>query len=77
MKNDLDAPEAEEERTERPLFPHPPWTLGIVLVIAVCALLAGLSDPIWLLLGAPCILVLLLFLYVRIAARFGKGRGPE
>lgn len=77
MKNDFDAPGDGREPVERPLFPHPPWTVGIVLVIAVCAILAGLSDPIWLLLGAPCILVLLLFLYVRIAARFGKGRGPE
>jgi hypothetical protein len=77
MNNDLDAPEGGREVTESPLFPHPPWTLGIVLVIAVCALLAGISDPIWLLLGAPFILALLLFLYVRIAQRLGKAKGPE
>ena len=56
----------------RPLFPHPPWTVGIVLVLAVLAILAGLSDPTWLLLGAPFILVLALFIYVRITGRFGK-----
>jgi hypothetical protein len=54
---------------ERPLFAHPPWTVGIVLVIAVLAILAGFSDPIWFLLGLPCILVLALFIYVRIATR--------
>ena len=76
MNNDLDAPEGGREVTERPSSPSP-WTLGIVLVIAVCALLAGISDPIWLLLGAPFILALLLFLYVRIAQRLGKAKGPE
>jgi hypothetical protein len=60
--------ETREER-QRPLFPHPPWTVGIVLILAVCAILAGLSDPIWLLVGAPFILVLALFLYVRIIKR--------
>ncbi len=56
----------------RPLFPHPPWTVGIVLVFALLAILAGLNDPTWLLLGAPFILVLALFIYVRIKGRFGK-----
>ncbi len=55
-----------------PLFPHPPWTVGIVLVFAVLAILAGFNDPTWLLLGAPFILVLALFIYVRIKGRFGK-----
>jgi len=54
---------------ERPLFAHPPWTVGIVLIVAVLAIFAGFSDPIWLLLGLPCILVLALFIYVRIATR--------
>jgi hypothetical protein len=54
---------------ERPLFPHPPWTVGIVLIVAVLAIIAGFSDPIWFLLGLPCILVLALFIYVRIARR--------
>jgi hypothetical protein len=64
-----DKPNAED----RPLFPHPPWMVGIVLVFAVLAILAGLSDPIWLLLGLPCILVLVLFIYVRIVKWNRKG----
>lgn len=68
--------ESEDRRceNERPLFPHPPWMVGIVLVIAVLALIAGLSDPIWLLLGLPCILVLMLFIYARITARNRRER---
>jgi len=62
-------PESTRKEEQRPLFPHPPWTVGIVLVLAVCAIVAGLRDPIWLLLGAPFILVLVLFLYVKIAKR--------
>ena len=52
--------------TERPLFAHPPWMVGVVLALAVLAIIAGLEDPIWLLLGLPCILVLALYVYVRI-----------
>jgi hypothetical protein len=48
--------------------------VGIVLIFAVLAILAGFDDPIWLLLGAPCILVLALFIYVQIARRMGKRR---
>ena len=59
---------------ERPLFPHPPWMVGVVLIFAVLAILAGFSDPIWLLLGAPCIIVLVLFIYVRIAKRNGRSK---
>jgi hypothetical protein len=62
------------DANERPLFPHPPWMVGIVLVCAVWAIIAGLSDPIWLLLGLPCILVLALFIYVRIATRIRHGK---
>jgi hypothetical protein len=57
---------------ERPLFPHPPWTLGIVLIFGVLSVLAGISNPIWFLLGAPFILVLALFLYSRIVIRRRK-----
>jgi hypothetical protein len=39
--------------------------VGIVLILGGLAVIAGLSDPIWFVLGAPCILVLLLFIYVR------------
>jgi hypothetical protein len=59
---------------ERPMFAHQPWMVGMVLVFAVLAIIAGISDPIWFLLGAPCILVLALYIYVRIATRKGKGR---
>jgi hypothetical protein len=72
-ENSNDRDDSSDE-TERPLFPHPPWTVGIVLVIAVVAIIAGLSDPIWFLLGLPCILVLALFIYVRIATRNREGR---
>jgi hypothetical protein len=51
---------------ERPLFPHPEWMVGIVLIIAVLAILAGIANPIWFLLGLPFIIVLVLFLYVRL-----------
>ena len=66
-----------ENSNERPLFSHPPWMVGIVLIIAVLSILAGLSDPIWLLLGLPCILVLALFIYVRVVARIRDGRKPD
>lgn len=69
MTEDFNDSEDKPELDERPLFPHPPWMVGVVLIFGVMAILAGLSDPIWLLLGAPCIIVLGLFLYVRIAKR--------
>jgi len=67
-------PDGRPDANERPIFMHPPWTVGIVLIFAVLAIIAGLSDPIWLLLGAPCILVLALYIYVRIATRNSKER---
>jgi len=57
------------ELRDRPLFAHPPWMVGVVLVLAVLAIMAGFSDPIWFLLGLPCILVLALYIYVRLATR--------
>jgi len=69
MTQDSNRSDNEPNVNERPLFPHPPWTVGIVLIVAVLAILAGFSDPIWFLLGLPCILVLALFIYVRIAKR--------
>lgn len=51
-------------------FPHPPWTVGVVLVLGVVSLLFGiLVRPIFLLVGSPFILVLLLWIYVRLFAR--------
>jgi hypothetical protein len=69
MTQDSNRSDNKPDANERPLFPHPPWTVGIVLIVAVLAILAGFSDPIWFLLGLPCILVLALFIYVRIAKR--------
>jgi hypothetical protein len=72
IENPDDEPDIKAEANERPLFNHPPWMLGIVLVLAVMAILAGLAEPIWFLLGLPCILVLALYLYVRIVSHFRK-----
>jgi hypothetical protein len=69
MVENSNDPNEETNQDERPLFPHRPWMVGIVLLFGVLSLIAGLSDPIWLLLGAPCILALALFLYVRIVTR--------
>jgi hypothetical protein len=65
-------PDDKPDADERPLFPHQPWMVGIVLIFGVLSILAGLSDPIWLLLGAPFILALLLLIYVRIVTRNKK-----
>jgi hypothetical protein len=62
---------------ERPLFPHPEWMVGIVLIFAILSILAGLSDPIWLLLGLPCILVLALYIWARIKTRHSNGKSPD
>lgn len=56
---------------EKPLFQHPTWMLGVVLVFAVAAIVAGLGNPVWFLIGAPCILVLAVWLWVRL---WGGGR---
>jgi hypothetical protein len=85
MKENSNEPDNKEGAEERPLFPHPPWMVGIVLIFAVLSILAGFSDPIWFLLGLPCILVLALFIYVKITKRkspalnsyMGSGIVPE
>ena len=64
--NCMDDHEKEPDEIARPIFAHRPWMVGIVLVFAVVALIAGFSDPIWLLVGAPFILVLVLYIGVRI-----------
>ncbi len=56
---------------ERPLFQHPQWMLGVVLIFAVVAIVAGLSNPVWFIIGAPCILVLIVYVWVRL---WGAGR---
>ena len=47
-------------------FPHPPWTVGVVLVIGVVMLILGVvGHPLWLLMGSPFILTLLVWAVVR------------
>lgn len=54
---------------DRSLYPHPEWTVGLILVAAGITLLFGLLvDPIWLLVGSPFLMVLALYLWVRIVA---------
>lgn len=50
-----------------PTFPHPPWTVGLVLVIAVVMLILGIfGHPLWLLLGSPFILTLGVWAWVQV-----------
>jgi len=56
----------EDPEDPRPLFPHPQWSVGVVLIFAVVSVVAGLSNPVWLLIGSPFILALLIFTWVRI-----------
>jgi L-asparagine transporter-like permease len=69
MEEPSDKPDEKPEEPLRPLFPHPQWMVGVVLIIAVLCILAGIKDPIWFLLGLPFIIVLALFLYVRLIKR--------
>ena len=51
-------------------FPHPPWTVGLVLVGGGITLLFGiLVSPIWLLVGSPFVIALFLWLYIRLFVR--------
>lgn len=63
-----DHPETPLE-PDRPLFQHQPWMTGIVLVFAAAAIVAGLTNPVWWLIGSPFILALVLYIGVRLAAR--------
>lgn len=56
----------EQDANERPPFPHPPWMVGVILILAVLVLFAGLADPIWFLIGSPCLLALVIYIYVKI-----------
>jgi hypothetical protein len=51
---------------ELPVFHHPEWMVGIVLISGVFAILAGLVNPVWWLTGSPFILALAVWLYGRI-----------
>lgn len=70
---DRDAPEhfdeAWEREPERPIFQHPQWLLGVVLVFAVVAIFAGLREPVWFLIGFPAILVLVVWIWVQYRMR--------
>ena len=51
-------------------FPHPPWTVGLVLVGGLITLMFGvLVSPIWLGVGAPFLIVLALWLYIKLVVR--------
>ena len=58
----------ENDPEQPPVFRHPQWMVGIVLILGVASLIAGLNDPIWWLIGAPCILTLLVWIWVRVVA---------
>ena len=61
---------------ERPLFQHPPWMVGIMLILGVLSLVIGLTvDPFWLVMGSPAILTLVVYIGVRIAIRRRTGEG--
>ena len=58
--------EKKAELDERPVFAHPSWIVGVVLIFAVLFIAMGLVNQVWLLIGFPCILVLLIYVYVRL-----------
>jgi hypothetical protein len=62
---DSDDPQAAPEPEERPLFQHPDWMVGVVLVFAVAAVIAGLSNPIWWLIGSPFIVIFAMYTWIR------------
>ena len=62
---DSDDRQATPEPDERRLFQHPEWMVGVVLIFAVSAVIAGLDNPVWLLIGSPFILVLAIYAWVR------------
>ena len=62
--------EPDQDDSAASPFPHPPWTVGLVLVAGVITLLFGvLVSPVWLLVGSPFVIALVLWLYVRIFVR--------
>ncbi len=49
------------------VFPHPPWTVGVVLVLGAVTLFLGVAGHwIWLLLGSPFVLTLFVWVVVRL-----------
>jgi hypothetical protein len=55
-----------EEPDAKPLFQHPQWMSGIVLIFGIAALWGGFYNPIWWLIGFPCILTLVVYIIVRL-----------
>ena len=55
---------------ERPLFQHPSWMVGVMLILGVLSLVVGLTlDPFWLVMGSPAILTLFVYIGVRVVIR--------
>lgn len=64
-----DRPEEDDDPPPldaKPMFAHPRWMVGIVLILGAMFVVMGLSSPVWFLIGAPCIVVLVLWVYVRV-----------
>ena len=62
---------------ERPLFQHPPWMVGVMLILGVMSRLIGLTtDPFWLVMGSPAILTLVVYIGVRVALSIRLRRRP-
>jgi uncharacterized ion transporter superfamily protein YfcC len=69
-QHDRDAGNADRGEQPRSPFPHPDWTVGLVLVAGVITLLFGvLVRPIWLVVGSPFLIALGLWLYVKVFVR--------
>lgn len=71
------SPEAPDDdtRPDRPMFLHPPWTVGLALVLGAVFLVLGvLGHPLWLLGGSPFVLVLLVWVVVQTVQRKRVGR---
>ena len=63
--------------TQRPLFLHAPWMVGVMLILGVMSLVVGLTiDPFWLVMGSPAILTLFVYIGVRVALSWRLRRLP-
>ena len=65
-------PDVSEHHDGPLVFAHPQWMMGVVLIFAVFFLVAGLNNPVWLLIGSPFILTLAVYVWVRLK---GASRG--
>lgn len=63
--------------TQRPVFLHPPWMVGVMLILGVMSIIVGLTiDPFWLVMGSPAILTLFVYIGVRVALSWRLRRLP-